>query len=50
MIHALGLSVAVAPVSVAVGLAATLRFRGFSFWLPLLPGIVFARRESSVRA
>ena len=85
MIHALGLSVAVAPVfasfmlstlartlgpipgglgvfeaasvatlglmgvSVAVGLAATLLFRGFSFWLPLLPGIVFARRESSKR-
>ncbi|MGZ6087403.1 MAG: lysylphosphatidylglycerol synthase transmembrane domain-containing protein [Polyangiales bacterium] len=33
-------------VSVAAGLAATLLFRGFSFWLPLVPGLVFARRES----
>lgn len=33
-------------VSVAAGLAATLLFRGFSFWLPLLPGLFFARRES----
>lgn len=33
-------------VSVAVGLAATLLFRGFSFWLPMAPGLVFARRES----
>ena len=33
-------------VPVAPGLAATLLFRGFSFWLPMAPGIVFARRES----
>jgi len=33
-------------VPVAAGLAATLLFRGFSFWLPLVPGLVFARRES----
>jgi uncharacterized protein (TIRG00374 family) len=26
-------------------LAATLLYRGFSLWLPLLPGVVFARRE-----
>jgi len=33
-------------VPIAAGLAATLLFRGFSFWLPMVPGIVFARRES----
>ena len=33
-------------VPVAAALAATLLFRGFSFWLPMVPGIVFARRES----
>jgi Mg2+-importing ATPase len=33
-------------VPIAAGLAATVLFRGFSFWLPLAPGIVFARRES----
>lgn len=33
-----------APLSGA--LAATLLFRGLSFWLPLLPGLVMARRES----
>jgi len=35
-------------VPVAAGLAATLLFRGFSFWLPMVPGLVFARRESHV--
>jgi Mg2+-importing ATPase len=33
-------------VPVAAGVAATLLFRGFSFWLPLLPGTLFARRET----
>jgi Mg2+-importing ATPase len=33
-------------VPVAAGLAATLLFRGFSFWLPMVPGLVVARRES----
>ena len=37
-------------VPVAAGLAATLLFRGFSFWLPMVPGLVFARRESHTRA
>lgn len=30
-------------VSVPVALAATLLFRGFSFWLPMVPGLVFSR-------
>jgi Mg2+-importing ATPase len=33
-------------VPVAAGLAATLLFRGLSFWLPLLPATVFAHRET----
>jgi len=33
-------------VSVAAGLAATLLFRGFSYWLPMAPGILLARRET----
>ena len=33
-------------VSVAAGLAATLLFRGFSYWLPMVPGILLARRET----
>jgi Mg2+-importing ATPase len=33
-------------VSVAAGLAATLLFRGFSFWLPMMPGLILARREA----
>jgi Mg2+-importing ATPase len=32
-------------VPIAAGLAATLLFRGFSFWLPMLPAALFARRE-----
>jgi uncharacterized membrane protein YbhN (UPF0104 family) len=28
-----------------VGLAATLLFRGLSFWLPMLPGLLFMRSE-----
>ena len=31
-------------VSVPVGLSATLIFRGFSFWMPMLPGLWFSRR------
>ncbi len=33
-------------VPLAAGLAATLLFRGFSFWLPMAPGLILARRES----
>jgi uncharacterized membrane protein YbhN (UPF0104 family) len=33
-------------VPIAAGLAATLLFRGFSYWLPMLPGIILARRET----
>lgn len=32
-------------VPVAVALSATLLFRGLSFWLPMLPGLVLSRRE-----
>jgi Mg2+-importing ATPase len=38
MLHAGG-------ASVEAALSATLLFRGFSFWLPMLPGLLFARRE-----
>ena len=34
-------------VDVAVALSATLLFRGLSFWLPMLPGLWFARRALS---
>ncbi|MHB8872560.1 MAG: lysylphosphatidylglycerol synthase transmembrane domain-containing protein [Myxococcaceae bacterium] len=33
-------------VAVPVGLAATLLFRGLSFWLPMAPGLVFSRGAS----
>lgn len=33
-------------VPVASALAATLLFRGLSFWIPLVPGLVLARREA----
>ncbi len=33
-------------VPVAAGLAATLLFRGFSFLLPMAPGLILARRET----
>lgn len=33
-------------VPLAAGLAATLLFRGLSFWLPMLPASVFAHREA----
>lgn len=36
-------------VPLATGLAATLLFRGFSFWLPMAPGLVLARREARSR-
>lgn len=32
-------------VEVEVALAATLLFRGLTFWLPMLPGLWLARRE-----
>jgi Mg2+-importing ATPase len=31
--------------TVAEALAATLLFRGLSFWLPMLPGFLISRRE-----
>jgi uncharacterized protein (TIRG00374 family) len=33
-------------VPIAAGLAATLLFRGFSYWLPMVPGIILVRRET----
>jgi Mg2+-importing ATPase len=33
-------------VPIAAGLAATLLFRGFSFWLPMVPGLLLARHEA----
>jgi uncharacterized membrane protein YbhN (UPF0104 family) len=33
-------------VPIAAGLAATFLFRGFSYWLPMAPGILLARRET----
>jgi uncharacterized membrane protein YbhN (UPF0104 family) len=33
-------------IPIAIGLAATLLFRGLSYWLPMLPGILLARRET----
>jgi len=35
-----------AGVPIAAALAATLLFRGFSYWLPMAPGLVLARRET----
>jgi Mg2+-importing ATPase len=37
------LTLKLAGVSVAVALGSTLLFRGLSFWLPMLPGLVFSR-------
>ncbi len=39
MLHLMG-------TPLAPALAATLCFRGLSFWLPLAPGLLLARRES----
>jgi uncharacterized protein (TIRG00374 family) len=33
-------------VPIAAALAATLLYRGFSYWLPMAPGILFARQET----
>jgi Mg2+-importing ATPase len=33
-------------VPVAAGLSATLLFRFFTFWLPMVPGLIFAQREA----
>jgi len=35
-----------AGVPIAAGLAATLLFRGLSYWLPMAPGILLVRRET----
>ncbi len=37
-----------APLEAAA--SATLLMRGFSFWLPMLPGLWFARKELAARA
>jgi Mg2+-importing ATPase len=37
-------------VPLAAALAATLLFRGLSFWLPMLPGLWFSHREVSQRS
>jgi P-type Mg2+ transporter len=37
-------------IDLAVALAATLLFRGLSFWLPMLPGYWFSRRAIAPRA
>jgi Mg2+-importing ATPase len=37
-------------ISVSGALAATLIFRGLSFWLPMLPGVLFARRLASAHS
>jgi uncharacterized membrane protein YbhN (UPF0104 family) len=39
-------SLKLAGVPIAAGLAATLLFRGLSYWLPMAPGILLARRET----
>ncbi len=36
-------------VPVAAGLEATLLFRFFTFWLPMAPGLILARREAKAR-
>ncbi len=38
-----------AGIPVAAALSATLLFRGLSFWLPMLPGALLARRFGAVR-
>ena len=37
-------ALALVGVPVAAGLSATLLFRGLSFWLPMIPGLVLSRR------
>lgn len=37
-------------IAIPVALAATLLFRGLSFWLPLLPGLWYSRRVASTGA
>jgi hypothetical protein len=35
---------------IAVALTSTLLLRGLTFWLPMLPGLLLARREVSGRS
>jgi len=44
------LTLKMAGVPVAAGLSATLLFRGLSFWIPMLPGLWYARRLMAQRA
>ena len=37
-------ALALAGVPIAAGLSATLLFRGLSFWLPMIPGLVLSRK------
>jgi Mg2+-importing ATPase len=39
-------TLALVGTPVAAALTATLLFRGLSFWLPLLPSVIMARREA----
>jgi len=39
-----------AGVPLPVSLAATLLFRGLSFWLPMVPGLLFAQQGKTVRS
>ncbi len=41
-------TLALAGIPAPVGLSATLLFRGLSFWLPMLPGLVFSRRLAAI--
>lgn len=43
------MSLTLVGIAVPVTLAATLLFRGLPFWLPMLPGPVFARRARRAR-
>ena len=43
MLHSHGLSIETA-------LAATLLFRGFTFWLPMIPGLWLSRRELKTKS
>jgi len=42
-------ALALGGVPALTGLSATLLFRGFSFWLPMLPGLLLSRRVGGAR-
>ena len=43
------LTLRVIGVPLATALAATLLFRGLSFWLPMVPGLIFSRQARKPR-